>query len=318
MKVLAASSLAADTLASLTERYDVETAFDADEDELIRAMRGREVLVFRSGVQITAAVMQASAELKLLVRAGSGLDNVDLDHVRDSGLRLLRVAGMSAEPVAELTFGLMLAVARKVALADRLLRQGRWPKAELGGPLLRGRTLGIVGAGNIGGRVADLGLAWGMRVLGCVADRTLVEPLRARGIEVTDFETVLTNADFLCLHVPLTPLTRHLIGAPELARMKPGSYVVNMARGGVLDEQALAAQLATGTTVVGAALDVHEVEGEGTVSPFAESPNVVLTPHIGGMASDAQALIGARVDELLTAFADGRLDDVVTPAEIVT
>ena len=317
MKVLVASALAPETLASLSERYDVATAIGAGEDELVEAIRGREVLIFRSGVQISAEVMDASAELKLLVRAGSGLDNIDLEHVRTSDLKLVRVAGMSAEPVAEMTFALLLGVARKVALADRLLRAGHWPKPELSGPLLRGKTLGVVGAGNIGGLVGEMGVAWGMRVLGCVADHTPVQPLLDRGIEITDFQTVLTQADFLCLHVPLLPSTRHMIGAAELARMKPGSYVVNMARGGVLDEQALARQLRAGTTVAGAALDVHEAEGEGTISPFADVPNVVLTPHIGAMASDAQSRIGARVDELVTAFAEGRLDQVLRDTEIV-
>ena len=150
--------------------------------------------------------------------------------------------GSSAQPVAELTFALLLSLVRKVALADRLLREGHWPKAQLGGPLLAGKTLGIVGAGRIGSRVGEMGAAWGMRV------HRLRGPRRRRGrgrrwpsgaSRSTDFDTVVAEADFLCLHVPLDERTRHMIDARVLSRMKRGSFLVNMARGGVVDEQAL-------------------------------------------------------------------------------
>jgi D-3-phosphoglycerate dehydrogenase / 2-oxoglutarate reductase len=319
MKILIASSIDPVALDSLSGDHDVRRAINAPEDALRAAIRDREVVVFRSGVTISAGVMQEGPELRLLVRAGSGLDNVDVGYVRERGIRLVRIPGSSAQPVAELTFALMLAAARNVAHADRLVRQGRWPKSELGGPLLAGKTLGVVGAGNIGGRVGELGAAWGMRSIGCVKHPSarVAAALEARGIRLIDFDNVVTEADFLSLHVPLNDSTYHMIDTPVLSEMKQESFLINMARGGVVDDQALYRELTSGKTLRGAALDVHEREGEGTVPRLAELPNVVLTPHIGAMALDAQREIGRRVIELVDAFGRGALDQATKDGELV-
>lgn len=319
MRILVASPIDPETIDELGREHDLTRAFNAHESLLQEEIRDRDVLIFRSGVTISAGVLQQAPDLRLMVRAGSGLDNVDVDCARDQGIRLVRVPGSSAQPVAEFTFALMLSLARKVTLADRLLRQGHWPKGQLGGPLLRGRTLGIVGAGNIGVRVGELGRAWGMRAIGCVKNPS--EECRARlaghGVELADFERVVAEADFLCLHVPLADDTRHMINARVLSHMKRGSFLINVARGGVVDEEALYPELTEGGRLLGAAMDVHEREGEGTRSPFEELPNVVLTPHIGAMAVDAQRQIGRRVHELVGAFADGRLDAETRDGELV-
>jgi phosphoglycerate dehydrogenase-like enzyme len=292
---------------------------EAGSDDLAQAITGAEVVVLRSGPVLSAEVLSSAAELQLVVRAGSGLDNIDLSAARVRSIRVVRIAGMSAPPVAELTFGLILALARRISLADRLIRVGSWPKTELGGPLLRGKTLGIVGAGNIGALVGQMGHAWGMNVLGCVArpDRTLAESLAQRGIDLAAFDQVVEQADVLSLHVPLTPATHHMVDATVLDRMGPGSLLVNMARGGVVDEEALYEALTGGSTVAGAALDVHEIEGEGTVPTLASLDNVVLTPHIGAMAVDSQRLIGARVLELVEAYENGRLEEELDHGERV-
>jgi phosphoglycerate dehydrogenase-like enzyme len=319
MNILVASSIDSAALDSLGQNHDVRFAVNAPEDALMAAIQDREVLVFRSGVTISAGVMQRGPQLRLLVRAGSGLDNVDVAYAREHGIRLVRIPGSSAQPVAELTFALMLAAARNVALADRLIREGRWPKSELGGPLLAGKTLGIVGTGNIGGCVGQLGAAWGMRSIGCVRHPSakVAAALDRRGITLTDFDTVLAEADFLSLHVPLDDSTHHMIDAAALAGMRKGSFLINMARGGVVDDQALYRELTEGETLLGAALDVHELEGEGTIPQLAELPNVVLTPHIGAMAVDAQREIGRRLIELVDAFAQGALDQTTKDGELV-
>ena len=319
MKILVASNIDKAALHALQRDHDVAAAVNASEERLSEAAAECEVLIFRSGVQVSSAVMSAAPKLRLMIRAGSGLDNVDVAHARSTGIRLVRVPGSSAQPVAEMTFALLLAVARNVCRADSLLRAGHWPKSELGGPLLQGKTLGVVGAGNIGSRVGEMADAWGMRVLGCVANPAAVvaDALGARGIELTDFDKVLESADFLSLHVPLDATTRHMIGTAELARMKSGAVLVNMARGGVLDEAALLADLMGGDGLGGAALDVHEHEGEGTISALGALPNVVLTPHIGAMASDSQRLIGERVRELVEAFAAGKLNETAQDIEVV-
>src|SRR5690606_32074280 len=244
--------------------------------------------------------------LQLLIRGGSGVDNIDLDYVRTHDIHLVRVPGPGAKAVAEMTFGLMLVLARNILHSDRLLRQGRWTKHEMTGYQLRGKTLGIVGAGNIGSTTGELGVAWGMDVIGCVENPTpvIAERLAQKGIRLVDFEEVLTNADFLSLHVPLKESTHRLIDADALARMKQGAYLINLARGGVVDEAALYQALVT-SHLCGAALDVHEHEGDGMISPLAGLTHVVLTPHIGAGTYDSQSEIGDIIMETVTRFAAG-------------
>lgn len=303
MKIILLSPIAPEAARDLQAGHDVVSAIGMDEEVLPSLIADREAIVLRSGVRITDELLAAAPYVRLIIRAGSGIDNIDLAATRRRGIRVVRVPGPSAQAVAELTFALMLALMRRVALADRSMRQGRWPKHQLGGHLLRGKTLGIIGAGSIGRRVGELGAAWRMRVVGCT---TRVSDARRRayaelGITLTDLDTVVAEADILSLHTPLDAMTRHLVDADFLARMKPGAYLVNTARGGVVDEAALRDALERGH-LAGAALDVHETERDGIVPPLAEFPNVVLTPHIGGMALESQREIGERIVEIVRAF----------------
>lgn len=307
-RILLASPIFPDAVERLRERHDVACAFDASEEALSELIADRDVLVFRSGVNISADLMRRAATLRLLIRAGSGLDNIDTEYVRDRGLELVRIPQPGAQAVAELAFAFMLMLSRDILGADRSMRQGRWAKHGSEGRLLKGRTLGVVGLGSIGGHVADMGLAWGMTVCGCVERPTpaRVSAFARRGIELAGLDQVVRTADLLSVHVPLTPTTRGLIDADVLGAMKPGSFLVNLARGGIVDELALRDALADGSRVKGAALDVHEHEGDGVRSPLAPLSNVVLTPHIGAMAVDAQQEIGRRVNEIVDRFADAQ------------
>jgi D-3-phosphoglycerate dehydrogenase / 2-oxoglutarate reductase len=295
-RILVASQIAPAALAALQADHDVRTAIGAPEAELAEAAADREAIVFRSGVRIGPGVL-AAPDLRLLVRAGSGLDNLDIDLVRSRGIELVRIPGPGAQAVAELTFGLMIALARGIVLADRHLRASHWAKAELVGYNLRGKRLGIIGVGSIGSRVASLGRAWGMHPIGVVEHPS---PDRAQrfaesGIQLVGLDQVLAESDFISLHVPLSDATRGMIGRAELARVKPGAFLVNIARGGVVDEAALLEVLGPDGPLRGAALDVHEREGEGLRSPLADLPNVVLTPHIGAQTIDAQEEIGREI-----------------------
>jgi phosphoglycerate dehydrogenase-like enzyme len=309
MRLLVASAIHADALGALQDEHDVRLAIGAPEAELAAAAADREAIIFRSGVTIGPDALRAP-DLRLLVRAGSGLDNLDLELVRGRGIELHRIPGPGAQAVAELTFGLMLGLARGIVHADRQLRAGHWIKSELVGYNLRGKRLGIVGLGSIGTRVAQLGQAWGMRPIGCVDvwSEERRSDFAARGIELTDIDTVLAEGDFVSVHVPLGAPTRNLIGAPELARMRPGAYLVNIARGGVVDEAARLEALAPRGHLAGAALDVHVAEGEGRISPLADLPNVILTPHIGAQTIDAQEEIGREIVAIIRRFS-GRGED---------
>jgi D-3-phosphoglycerate dehydrogenase len=303
MKILFASSIFPGAIEKIKEEHEVICAFNAKEEELKKQIKDCEVLVFRSGVQISAEVMECAPTLKLLIRAGSGIDNVDVGYVRRKGLRLVRIPGPGAKAVAEMSFALLLALARNVLEADRLTRQGIWAKHELTGFLITGKTLGIIGAGNIGSRVGQLGVAWGLEVVGCVEfpNPAVASKLWEKGIRLADIDEVLAKADFVSIHVPLKDSSRNLINAEAFAKMKPGAFLVNLARGGVVDESALYKALKEGR-LLGAALDVHATEGNGTISPLAEFNNVILTPHIGAGTFDSQREIGDIVIETLNSY----------------
>jgi D-3-phosphoglycerate dehydrogenase len=303
MKILIASSIDPQAIGKLEEQHDVVCAFNAKEDELKSVITDREVLIFRSGVQITAEVMGAAPELKLILRAGSGIDNIDIEYVKRKGLRLVRIPGPGAKAVAEMSFALMLALARNVLEADLLTRQGHWAKHQMTGYLLTGKTLGIVGAGNIGTRVGRLGAAWGMEVIGCVEHPSseAAAKLWENGIQLAQMDEALAKSDFVSLHVPLKDSTRHLIDAQALAKMKAGAFLINLARGGVVDEAALYDALISGH-LRGAALDVHASEGNGKISPLAGFKNVILTPHIGAGTFDSQREIGEIVLDTIESY----------------
>ena len=314
MKILIASKIYSDSIEKLREDHEVLCAFGADKETLKTLIPGCEILIFRSGVDISADVMAASPALKLLLRAGSGVDNLDLDYINQNGLRLVRIPGPGAKAVAEMTFALMLALSRSLLEADRLTRQGHWAKNELTGYLLTGKTLGVIGAGNIGSLVGRMAVAWGMKVL-CSVEHSSLEranEFEEMGMTLATSDQVLAESDYVSVHVPLKPTTRNFIDKSALARMKPGAYLVNIARGGVVDEMALYEALSQGR-LGGAAMDVHQKEGEGKVSSLAEFKNVILTPHIGANTVDSQKEIGEIVLETVEAYVANRI--LMSPAQ---
>jgi D-3-phosphoglycerate dehydrogenase len=283
-------------LRELRECYDVTVRLRPSQPELLQLVADAEVIVLRSGVRITADVIRAAPALKLIARAGSGLDNIDLAAARAADVQVFNVPGQSANAVAELAIGLLLASARHIALGDARLRRGTAEKASLIGSELRERTLGMIGLGAIGSRIAHLAGAFEMRVVGCVARPTAERRRRLaeRGIELVELAELLRRANFVCVAVPLTTATRALIGKSELRAMKPEAHLVNVSRAGVIDEDALAWALASGA-IAGAALDVPADERDASYLRAVDQ--VVLTPHIGAMTTDAQRRIG----DLLTA-----------------
>ena len=305
MRILVASPIDPDAIEELRGQHHVVCAFDAVTHTLQTLIQDRDLLIFRSGVDITADVMECAPNLKLLIRAGSGIDNLDVEYVRRRGLELVRIPGPSAQAVAEMSFAFMLALSRNLLAAHRSMRQGRWAKYEFAGSLLAGKVLGIIGVGNTGARVGEVGVAWGMEVIGCDKDASPARTakLGEGGIRLTDLGEVISTADYVSVHVPLTDSTRNLINAGVLSRMKPGSFLISLGRGGVVEEQALHKALTEGSRLRGAALDVHEEEGEGKLSPLVGLSNVILTPHIGAMVVDTQRQIGRRINEVVDSFA---------------
>jgi D-3-phosphoglycerate dehydrogenase len=271
------------------------------ESETLEALGESDALVVRGRTKVTADVIeQAGPNLKVIGRAGVGVDNIDLEAAKSRGLTVVNAPQAATVAVAELTLGLMLSLARHIHVADASMRRAEWRKSEFKGSELFEKTVGIIGIGRIGAAVAERARAFGMKVLGYDA---LIpdEELRNRGVEPTDFDTLLGSSDYVCLHLPLNEETRGMFDSETLGKMRPGARLVSAARGGIVDEQALLAALESGH-LSGAALDVfaHEPPGE---SPLLIHPNMVSTPHIGAFTEEAQAKAGRDIaGEVLAAL----------------
>jgi phosphoglycerate dehydrogenase-like enzyme len=308
MHVLILSKICEKAVSRLEEKYHAVRAIGMARAQLLEIVSDYDVLVFRSGVAIDRELLERAKTLKLIVRAGSGMDNLDVGYAEQNNIIIKRIPEPAASAVAEMAFGLMLCLARKILIADKAFRQGAWIKNDIEGRLLMGKVLGVVGVGSIGSSVGQLGRAMGMRVVGCVENpnQERAESLGRLGIELLSLADVITQADSLCLHVPLKESTRNLIDRSVLSSMKEGSFLVDLSRGGVVDEQALFEALTSGGGLAGAAIDVHQSEGPGFTSPFLSLPNVILTPHIGSQTIDTQVEIGKRVVELIDELSGGK------------
>lgn len=275
-----------------------------DRAALAGALRGASGLIVRSRTKVDAALIDASDALEVIGRAGAGVDNIDMEAATRRGIAVLNAPGANTYSTAELAFALLLAVARRIPEADRSVRAGEWNRKALRGTQLRGKTLGVLGAGRIGSEVIRRGRAFGMRVL---AHDPYVSAERANdlGVELVGFDALLAAAEILTLHVPLTEDNRGLIGAAQIERMPRGAILINAARGGLVDETALADALTAGR-LAAAGLDVYEREPLPEDSPLRAAPNVVFTPHIGASTAEAQREVSRQIavavrDALLSA-----------------
>jgi D-3-phosphoglycerate dehydrogenase len=264
--------------------------------ELVEALRECEGILVRGATKVTGDVLRAAPSLRAVVRAGTGLDNVDLAVAKERGVAVSNTPAANAISVAELVFGLVLALERHLVAAASDLRRGHWEKTKYAGRELHGRTLGLFGFGRIGREVALRARAFGMDVIAC--DPALPQwPAGYEWVTPVTLDELVAGCDVLSLHVPLTPETRAAIGARELARMRPDAVLVNCARGGVVDETALHTALSSGA-LRGAALDVFENEPPGEL-PLLALPNVIATPHLGASTAEAQRRAGTEAADIM-------------------
>ena len=264
--------------------------------ELLHALADADALMVRSATQVTPDLLAAAPNLRIVARAGTGVDNIDVAAASTRGILVVNAPGANSISVAEHACALMLALARAVPAADRAMKQGKWEKKRFLGTELRGKTLGIAGFGRIGQEVAPRARAFGMRV---VAHDPFIaqEVAEGMGVELLSLDEVCAVADFLTLHLPSTAETRHLFDDERFARVKPGLRIINTARGDLIDEAALRRAIEKGI-VAGAALDVFEQEP--AVHPgLLELENVVLTPHLGSATHEAREAMGMLCVEAL-------------------
>ena len=301
MKILVAEPLAASGIDRLRAQHEVDERPGLARADLLAAIGDYDALVVRSQVKVDAELIAAGSRLIVVGRAGVGVDNVDLDAATRAGITVVNAPTGNTIAAAEHTLALLFGLARRIAAADASMRRGEWARARFTGVELRGRTLGIVGLGKIGQAIADRARALEMRV---VASDPYVTPEQAalHGVDLTDLDRLLAEADAVTVHVPLTRATRDLIDAAAIARMKPGSLLLNVARGGVVNEAAVADALTSGH-LGGAAFDVFEHEPP-TDSPLLHAPNTLLTPHLGASTEEAQVLVAEEVaDQVLDVLA---------------
>ncbi|MFZ4115622.1 MAG: phosphoglycerate dehydrogenase [Chthoniobacterales bacterium] len=266
------------------------------EAELIQAMEGCEGLIVRSQTKVTAAVIQASRSLKVIGRAGVGIDNVDVEAATECGIVVMNAPGGNTISTAEHAFSLLLSVARTIPQAHASMKTGKWDRKKFEGVELHEKTLAILGMGRIGTEVARRAMAFGMKVL--VYDPYLsASKARSLQIEVVEqLHELLPRADFITVHMPLTEETKHMIGRKELSLLKRGVRIVNCARGGLIDETVLVEGLASGQ-IAGAALDVFETEPLPENSELRHLDHLVLTPHLGASTAEAQEMVGIEIAE---------------------
>lgn len=297
------------------DRFEVVAIEDSSTPEFTRVLAGSDGLIVRSATSVDQAMLESAPTLKVIGRAGVGIDNIDVEAATSRGIVVFNAPDANTVAAAELTLALMLALARRVTEADRSVRDGSWDRSRLEGVELRGKILGLIGAGRIGGEVARRCHAFGMTVM--VHDPYLTDDrARALGVELVDLERLITAADVISLHVPLNEETEGLLDAGALSLMKSQSYLINASRGGVIDERALAAALEEGR-LAGAALDVFENEPLPSDSPLRHAPNLVLTPHLGAATAEAQVAVAREVSEAMKlALVEGVISGAVNATEL--
>ena len=302
LKVLIADSISQRGVDELLcdDALDVAIKTGLSEKELIEVIPTFSALIVRSQTRITADILNAGAKLRVVGRAGVGVDNVDVETATRRGIVVLNAPGGNTVSTAEHAFSLLLAVARKIPHADANVRNKHWDKRNFEGVELYNKTLGVIGMGRIGSELSRRAIAFGMRV---VAYDPYLSVTRARSLQVElvdELDDLLTNADFISLHTPLTGETRHILDAARLPKTKRGVRIINCARGGLIDEAALAKALQAGD-VAGAALDVFEIEPLPSDSPLRSAPNLVLTPHLGASTVEAQESVGIEIAQSIRA-----------------
>lgn len=287
MKILICDSIHKDGVSMLQDAgYQVDLDTSITPEGLIDKIPSYDAIVIRSRTKVRKEVLEAATNLKAVARAGVGLDNVDLVVAKERGIEVINSPEAPSNAVAELIIGLMFSLARNIAEADGTMKQGKWEKKRLSGFEIKGKTMGIIGLGRIGYLVAEKAKALGMKLLIYNRSKDRVRDLVAElGADLVDIEKVYTDSDIISIHLPANPETKHMVGADQFERMKPTAYIINVARGGIIDENALKKALDTGS-IAGAALDVYEEEPTKDMD-LVGRPNVVCTPHIGAGSVEA-------------------------------
>ena len=303
MKVLIADPISDEGIDILCSCAEVDIKTGLTPEEIISLIGNYEALVVRSQTKVTAKVIEAGKKLKVIARAGVGVDNVDVEEATRRGILVVNAPDANVISAAEHAIALMLALARHIPQANAVLKSGVWQRGKFMGTEVRGKTLGIIGLGKVGSAVAKRAQALEMKLIAYDPYIT-ADYARSRQVELIPLEQLLRESDFITLHLTLTPGTKGLIGAKELAMVKPTVRIINCARGGIIDEEALAKALKEGR-VAGAAIDVFATE-PATECVLFGCDNIIVTPHLGASTIEAQAVAAKDVAEQIVDVFNGK------------
>lgn len=312
MKVLIADKIAQEAIEKLKKGHEVVFS-EVSPEELVREIEKYDALVVRSRTKVTKEVIERGKNLKVIGRAGVGVDNIDVDEATKRKIIVVNAPVSSTAAVAELTLAHMLSLARGITKADKSMKEGKWEKKVFMGIELNGKVLGLIGTGRIGSEVAKRARAFGMKCL--TYDPYLIkEKAQEIGVELVALDTLLRDSDFITIHAALTKETRGLIGTKELGKMRSSAYIINCARGGIIDEKALYETMRD-KKIAGCALDVFEKEPPEKENPLLKLDNIVFTPHIGANTKEAQIRAGVTVAEQVLRVLNGEKPEfIVNPA----
>ena len=303
MKLLICDPISPKGIALLQQRPEFQVTVlpkRLSEAELLPLVSDVVAMVVRSETKVTRKVIEAASQLRVVGRAGVGVDNIDVEAATQRGVVVMNTPGGNTISTAELSFAMLLALARKVAQAHGSMAAGKWDRKQFSGTEVSGKTLGVLGMGRIGSEVAKRATAFGMRVI--AYDPFLTEAhARAIGVELLDLDEVYRDADFITVHMPVTDQTRGMLNAAAFAKMKPKVSIVNCARGEIIVENDLLAALDSGK-VTAAALDVYATEPLPESHPFRKHPGITLTPHLGASTREAQEKCGIEVAEVIAGY----------------
>lgn len=318
MKVLISDDLAPECAEILKKGgLEVDVNVGLKPEELKAIIGNYEGLIVRSATKATADILSAATRMKAIGRAGAGVDNIDVNAAAEKGAIVMNTPGGNSIAVAELTIGLMMGMARAIPQATASTKAGGWDKKKLAklGHEVTGKTLGIVGYGRIGHELAKRAIGLCMKVIAYEpsADDARKAAAAAEGVTLLSLDEVVSQADYISFHVPLMDSTRHMCDAAMIAKMKKGAYLINCARGGIVDEAALCAALHEGK-LAGAAMDVYEAGDCAHENPLFAEPNFICTPHLGASSAEAQEKVALQIAEQMVAYLrDGKAMNVVKP-----
>lgn len=303
-RILVSDPIAPEGIEMLRAVGEVDVKTGISQEELIATIPPYHALVVRSESKVTPAVLEAAKNLEVVGRAGVGVDNIDLPTATERGVVVVNAPQGNTIAAAEHTIALLFALARHVPAADASMRAGKWARKDFIGVELRGKTMGVIGLGPIGSEVARRAAGLDMRVL-AVDPFVPEERARALGAEPADLEQAIAESDFITVHVPMTPQTKGMIGGEQFAAMKDGVRILNVARGGIVDEQALADAVKSGK-VAGAAVDVFSQEPVNPDNPLLGDPRIITTPHLGASTAEAQERVALDVAEQIVEIFQGK------------